>query len=123
MSGTFTRAPHSTVLTDANGYVLDSTNPIPVNPAESGAAHFGYNQVTVSSSVATQIVGTNSTRRAVVIVNNDSSIAIYVGDASVTTSTGLKLAPGAALSAPLIGAIYAKAASGSPVASYLEAYD
>lgn len=54
MSKVFVRAPESTVLTDPDGYQIDVANPLPVNPAESGAASIGYNQITVSSSSATR---------------------------------------------------------------------
>lgn len=121
--GDFTRAPQSTVLTDANGYTLDTNNPLAVNPAESGAANLATGQVTVSSSTATQLLTVNATRRAALITNNDAAIAIYVGGASVSTTTGHKLAAGSSMSIPFIGAIYAIAASGSPTASASEVYD
>jgi hypothetical protein len=120
---TFTRAPHSTVLTDERGYTLDSTTPIPVDPAESGAITFTPSQVTVSSSSATQLIGANAARRSVLITNNDASINIFIGGASVTVTTGHLLKAGLSMTLPYVGAVYAKAASGSPVASVSEVTD
>jgi hypothetical protein len=119
----FTKSPISAVLTDENGFKVDSTNPLPVNPAESGAANFAPTQVTVSSVSATQLVAVRSTRRGVLVTNNDAAIAIFVGGASVTTSTGHKLAAAASISIPTTAAVYAIAASGSPTASVSEVYD
>jgi hypothetical protein len=123
MAGTFTRAPQSTVLTDKDGRVLDSTTPIPVDPAESGAVTFATSQVAVSSSSATQLLGANVTRRAALVTNNDASIVMYVGTAGVATNSGHKLAAGATISIPYTGAIYAIAASGTPAASASEVAD
>ena len=119
----FTRSPISAVLTDENGYKIDSANPLPVNPAESGAANFATSQVSLNSSTATQLCAVRSTRRGVLITNNDASIAIYIGGASVTTATGHYLKAGASISIPTTAAVYAIAASGSPVASVSEIYD
>lgn len=119
----FTKAPISAVLTDENGFKVSSSSPIPVNPAESGAANLATNQITVSSSVATLLLAANATRRAVLVTNNDSTINLFVGQAGVTTSTGHKLAPGATISIPYVGATYGIAASGSPTASASEVYD
>lgn len=123
MAGTYTRAPISNVLTDKDGYTIDSTNPLAVNPAESGAANFVTSQVTVSSASATQLLAARSTRRAALVTNNDSSINIYVGTATVTATTGHLIGPGLSASIPYVGAIYAIAASGSPNASASEVYD
>lgn len=120
---TYTRDPYSTVITDSRGYVVDSSNPLAVNPAESGATNFAPSQVTVSSSSATQLLAVNATRRGAVITNMDVSIHIFIGGASVTTSTGHDLGPALSISIPFTGAIYAIAASGSPSASASEVYD
>jgi len=119
----FTRSPNSSVLTDKDGYVVDTTNPLAVNPAESGAANLGTSQVTVSSSSATSLLAARATRRAALVTNNDSTISIYVGGASVATNTGHKLAAGNSITIPYVGAIYAIAASGSPVVSVSEVFD
>jgi hypothetical protein len=119
----FTKGPISAVLTDSRGYVLGTDTPIPVDPAESGAANYATSQVTVSSSSATQLLSVNATRRAALVTNQDASINIFVGASNVTTSTGHRVAPGLSLTLPVTGAIYAKAASGSPTASVTEVYD
>lgn len=84
------------------------------------AERLDHNQVTISNSAATQIVGERGGRKEVTIQNEDSSIAVYVGGSSVTSSTGLKLAAGASITLRHQGAIYARAASGSPAVSYLD---
>ena len=119
----FSNSPLSAVLTDSRGYVFDSTTPLPVNPAEAGAANLTTSQVALNSSTATQLLAANATRRAALVTNNDSAINIFVGKATVTTATGHKLAPGANVSIPYVGAIYAIAASATPTASASEVYD
>ena len=112
----------SAVLTDSAGYVLGSSNPIPVDPSESGASFFDYQQVSVTNS-ATQLLSANTTRRAALVTNNDASTACFIGDASVTSSTGHKLAAGASLTIPFTGAIYAITASSTITVSASEVYD
>lgn len=119
----FVKAPISAVLTDKDGYVLSSTTPLPVSPAESGGSTFTPAQVTVSNSVATQLIAANAARRAVLITNNDASIKMYIGGATVTTTTGHLLDAGLSMTLPYVGAVYARAASGSPVASVSEVTD
>jgi len=119
----FTRAPHSTVLTDQNGYTVDTSNPLAVNPAESGAANFSPNQVALNSSTATQLVSVRSSRRGVLITNNDASITVYIGGASVSTSNGHKLVAGASISIPTTAAVYGISASATPSVSVSEVYD
>ena len=119
----FKNNPVAAVLTDIDGYVISSSSPIPVNPAESGAANLATSQVTLNSSTATLLLAARSTRRAALITNNDSSIVIFFGNAGVTASTGHKLAAGATASVPFVGALYAISASATPTASASEVYD
>jgi hypothetical protein len=121
-SSRFVQAPISSVLTDKSGYIVDATNPLPVNPAESGAVNMAATQVTVTNS-ATQIVAANTTRRAVVIVNTDASNAVFIGGAAVTASTGIKLAAGASISIPTVAAVYGITSSSTAVVGELEVYD
>jgi hypothetical protein len=118
----FTRAPHSTVLTDENGYTLTSSTPLPVNPAESGTANMATAQASITGG-AVQIVGVRATRRAVVITNTHASLTIYLGSASVSTSTGHALPAGNSISIPFTGAIYGIVVSSTAVATALEVYD
>jgi len=120
---TFKNNPVAAVLTDADGYLLSSSSPLPVNPAESGAANLATSQVILNSSTATQVLAARATRRAALVTNNDSAINVFVGLVGVTTATGHKLAPGATMSIPYVGAIYAISASATPTASASEVYD
>lgn len=120
--GTFVQRPAAQVITDQNGYTLSSSNPLPVNPAESGAANFAATQVSVAAT-ATQIVASNATRRAVLITNPSSSVTVYIGGAAVTTSTGQELLPGNSLSLPVTSAVYGIVATSTQTVSAVEVYD
>lgn len=122
MARFFTRAPHSTVLTDKEGYTLDTTTPIPVNPAESGGSNMATAQTTVTTA-ATQIVAANTTRRAVLVTNMHTTATLYLGTASVTTSTGQALPAGASATIPFTGAVYGIVASSTLTATSLDLYD
>lgn len=88
-----------------------------------GAANFATGQVSVGTT-ATQIAATRATRRAILIVNHGTT-EVFLGGATVTTTTGLKLegVDGAAASLPITGAIYGIVASGSQTVSFMEVYD
>lgn len=115
-------APISAVLTDHRGYAISGTTPIPVNPAEAGAANMGTAQVSVASA-ATQIVASNSTRRAVCIVNTDTSKTVYLGSSGVTALTGHALPAGSAITIPLTIAIYGITATGTAAVTEIEVFD
>lgn len=121
MTKVFTRAPTSVVITDTDGRTLDSTTPLPVNPAESGTANFTTGQVAILVTVV-QIAAANATRRAILIKNADAANILYVGSASVTTATGHKIGAGEAAVLPIVGAIYG-IGSGNLTATFFECYD
>ena len=120
--GTFISGPIAAALTDASGHQITSANPIPVNPAESGTANMATAQTSVAST-ATQIVGVRATRRAVLITNPSSTVTVYLGSASVTTSTGQALLPGNSISVPTTLAVYGIVASSTQTVSSIEVYD
>jgi hypothetical protein len=120
---TFVKAPLSAVLTDENGYKVDSTNPLPVNPAESGAANYATSHVALNASTPTSLVSVRAARRAVLVTNTDSSITVYVGGAAVSSTTGHTLVAGASLTLPVTGAVYGISASGTPSVAVTEVYD
>lgn len=78
--------------------------------------------VTVTTSATALPTTPLSNRRRLVIQNNDSSVDMYIGDASVTTSTGMKIPPGwsQAIEAGPTNVIYGIVASGSINARVLE---
>lgn len=94
-----------------------------VDVSQAGAAHFAYGQVSIGDT-ATQIVGVRSTRRSVTVVNLGTT-DIYIGDASVTTSTGQLLlgAKGAGVTLEVVGAVYGIITTGSEGVSFEEEYD
>lgn len=78
------------------------------------------NQVSISST-ATKIVDGNNTRKCVTIINNGTT-AVYIGNDSVTTSTGLLLigTAGAAITIESTATVYGIVSSTSQTVSYLE---
>lgn len=87
-----------------------------------GAASMANGQVALSTTAAT-LVAARATRRRVIIRNTHASINIYVGIATVTSSNGMLIPPGAELTLETTALVQGIAASGSPVASYIEEYD
>lgn len=75
-------------------------------------------QVSVGTS-ATLIKAANTSRKRIVITNNDTGADLYIGASGVTTATGLKLAPGASIVLNTTAAIYGDG-SAPLTASYLE---
>jgi hypothetical protein len=66
------------------------------------------------STTAAAITAALATRRRIIIQNVDNSKSIYLGTASVTTATGLRLSPGAALEIELAAATSIYAITASP---------
>lgn len=118
----FVKGPLAATLTDPDGYAISASTPIPVNPAESGAANYVANQVALATS-AVQIVAARATRRGVVVSNDDAAINVWVGAAGVTSSNGKKIPPGQAITFPIIGALYGVSASATPTVSFFDIYD
>ena len=77
------------------------------------------------STSAAEILAADTTRRSVIIQNIDASITAYIGVSGVTTSTGLQLVAGQAitLDKAAAAAIYAIAASGTPALRTLSESD
>lgn len=90
--------------------------------AETGAANFATAQTTVTAS-ATPLVSARAFRRALIVVNHDASITMYVGASDVATNSGLRLKAGESATLKVTGAVYAIAESGTPTVSTLEEYD
>lgn len=110
---------------------IPQTGDSPVERTNRTAAAIG--SLTRSTSIATgqaalstsaaQVLAANTARRSVVITNHDASISVYVGATGVTTSTGLLIKAGAAVTINSTAAIFAIAASGTPTVSYLAEND
>lgn len=86
------------------------------------AATITSGQATLSTA-ASQVVALSTTRRSIVIRNNDASISIYVGVTGVTSSTGVLVKAGESISINTTAAIFAVAASATPTVSYLAESD
>ncbi len=80
------------------------------------------NQVTVQSNAGTAIVGESPNRKFLEIKNTSSTIDIYVGgSASVTSSNGHLVRAGESFGwEEYTGPVYARAASSTAVATYVE---
>lgn len=87
-----------------------------------GAANQASGQVTTSTSAAT-LVAARATRRSVTIKNNDASIVVYIGPATVTSGNGMPLKGGESINIDTTALIQVIAASGTPVVAYYETYD
>lgn len=88
---------------------------------EQGATAIASGQVAPTNSAAT-VVAARETRKRVVLVNH-GTVDVYVGPATVTSSNGLKIAPGAALTLYTTALIQGITASGTGAVHYVEEYD
>lgn len=107
-----------------------------LNDARTGSAPLviaGEGQASRSGSIATSqvtlstaaqvVIAASTARRSVIVRNTDASISIYVGAAGVTTTTGMIVKAGEAVTINTTAAIYAIAVSGTPVANTLSEND
>lgn len=90
---------------------------------EIGAANWSTGQNTsITSSAAGQLAAANETRKRICIVNQ-GSVEVYLGGASVTSSTGVLLKVNASIELRTCAAIYGRTASGTVTLHYWEEYD
>ncbi len=87
-----------------------------------GAANMANGQITATTTPAT-LVAARPTRRSVTIKNINTSISVYVGLATVSSSNGMLLRSGESISIDYVGLIQVVAGSNSPNVSYVETYD
>lgn len=84
-----------------------------------GGATITAGQVTLSTTAA-QVLAASSTRRRMILRNNDAAINIFLGPAGVTAANGILVKPGdPPLPISSTAAVFAVAASGTPVVSWL----
>lgn len=91
---------------------------------EQGSTAIASAQTNVTNSAAT-LIAARDTRKRVVIVNRQAA-AIFVGPATVSTSNGFQIDPGASLTlytTALIQGITAAASGGSEKTHTMEEYD
>lgn len=87
-----------------------------------GAANMFNGQIAATTTPAT-LVAARATRRSVTIRNINTSISVYVGLATVSSSNGMLLRAGDSISVDYVGLIQVVAGSNSPNVSFLETYD
>lgn len=88
-------------------------------PLKLVGSSFETGQVPVDSSIVTVIIGGQSKRLSIILLNMGSSI-VYIGPSpKVSSSTGIPLLPHNALALNYSGAIYAISSSGTNVVAYL----
>jgi hypothetical protein len=103
------------VQVDGSGNVLDMETP-------PGYPDFVTNQVSINSG-GVLIVAARTGRRGVLVVNH-GTIDVFLGAASVTTSSGVKLkgSDGASIYIPISGALYGITVSSTQTVSYMEIF-
>ena len=93
------------------------------------AREFGSDQVAVSQAATattaggTQVLAAKNTRTRAVFKNLDTSITIYLGTGTVSSSTGIPLLAGESIALHTKGAIKALSASGTPSLAIVDEYD
>ena len=88
---------------------------------ELGASAVNTNQISCLTT-ATVIVAARDTRNNLLLVNY-GGVEVFIGGATVTTSTGMKLDVGASLNIQTTAAIYGITKVGSSNIHYIEEYD
>jgi hypothetical protein len=73
---------------------------------------FGYGQTTIGIS-AVQLANNACTRGVIVKAMNTNSVAVYLGNAAVTTGTGYELGPGESVTIPISNSDLIYAISGT----------
>lgn len=105
---------------------ISSTNPLYVIqvPADGGipTEAIAPSQVTVAAT-ATQIAAARIGRTAITI-ENTGTVAVYIGNSNVTTTTGMLLpgVVGASITIAFSGAVYGIAATGTEPVTVLEKF-
>jgi hypothetical protein len=90
-----------------------------------GAASLATSQASIGATAASIVAartGAVGIGRIAVTLYNNGSATVYVGASGVTTSTGIPLAPGAALTLNTTAAVYGIAASGTQTIGVLETF-
>jgi hypothetical protein len=109
-------------VVEAEAVALVNTAGVALTTLLTAAANVANGQVTASTTAGT-LVSSRATRRSVSVKNTDTSIAVYIGIATVTSANGMPLKPGESISIDSTVLIQVIAASGSPVVAYIETYD
>lgn len=88
-----------------------------------GASAIANGQVSVdTTSGGVEVVAARDTRQSV-LIRNGGAVAVYVGQGTVSSTNGMLLNPGEAITIRTTAQVKAKAASSSAAVFYLEEYD
>ena len=82
---------------------------------------FDTGQVSCASS-DTAVVAANAQRTGLLITNVGSSVAVYIGNTTVATTTGAYLPGGSSISIPTKDAVSCISSGASQTVSFLETY-
>ena len=105
-------------LNDGTGNSLGSINGA-LKVTEAGALH-AYGQVSCTSA-GVLILAANASRKSLTLSNPTGSvIVVYIGDVSVTASTGFPLNPGQTVRLETVSAVYGITSSTSQTVGYIE---
>lgn len=74
------------------------------------------------TTAATSIAAARPTRKRIVLVNQ-GTVDVYVGNSSITTTNGLLLPVGASVTLYTTAQIYGRTNSGTAAVHYIEEYD
>lgn len=109
----------TTVATDER--TINATTVHVQRTDEIGASAIASGQAAPTSTAAT-LVAARETRKRLILVNQ-GTVDVYVGPATVTTSNGLKIPAGAALTLYTTALIQGITSSGTGAIHYIEEYD
>ena len=87
-----------------------------------GGATVAAGQVQLSTTSGT-VRAARPGRKSITIRNMDSSISVYIGAGTVSSSNGFLLKAGESVSVDTTAAVNGIAASGTPSVCFLETYD
>ena len=81
---------------------------------------FDTGQISVAATV-TNVVGPNNSRTGL-LITNPGTVAVYLGNVSVTTATGAYLPGGASINFPTQGPVYGISSGAAQTVTFLETY-
>lgn len=104
------------------GLACDTSGNLKISGTTTAAPQLGNTfspaQVALNSSTATQVLATLSSPSGRNVCNMDTAINIFIGPSNVTSSTGIRLVPGACWDmSHTTAAIFAISASATPTAA------
>lgn len=90
---------------------------------EQGSTAIANGQVSVDTTSGGVTVAAARDTRKSILIRNQGTVAVYVGQGTVSSTNGLLVNPGEALMIQTTAAVKAIAASSSATCGYIEEYD